>query len=310
MRLRTTLASVSFGLSCVTIPACGGSDTGDSSDQSSRNDPRTLEELWRAPGDDVAVVPGTSSYEPGRIRVSFLVVDREGRPVTLPKARIWLARGLEERPFLESRAKLERIGVPGGAEGDSTHIYVTQLQIRKPGTYWLLAEPEGGPTNVQALGNVVVEETIEPPGVGDPAPASETPTLTAVGGNAIELTTRTPPDLTLLEHSIAGSLRDGHPFVVVFATPKFCSSRACGPVVDVVEEVARRQEDSSVRFIHVEVYEHNDPAKGYNRWMQEWGLRTEPWTFVVGANGKISARFEGLVSVHELEEAARAVAQG
>ena len=52
------------------------------------------------PGDDVAVVPGTSSYEPGRIRVSFLVLDSQGRPVTQPTARVWVARGLEEKPFL------------------------------------------------------------------------------------------------------------------------------------------------------------------------------------------------------------------
>ena len=58
-----------------------------------------------------------------------------------------------------------------------------------------------------------------------------------------------------------------------------------------------------MRFIHVEVYEDNDPAKGFNTWMQEWGLRTEPWTFLVGADGKIVDRFEGAVSVLELEEA-------
>ena len=67
----------------------------------------------------------------------------------------------------------------------------------------------------------------------------------------------------------------------------------CGPVVDVVEEVAHRLEDSPVRFIHVEVYEDNDPANGYNRWMQEWGLTTEPWTFVVGADGKIVGPLRG-----------------
>ena len=60
-----------------------------------------------------------------------------------------------------------------------------------------------------------------------------------------------------------------------------------------------------MRFIHVEVYEDNDPAKGFNRWMQEWGLETEPWTFVVGRDGKVVERFEGAVSVRELEEAVR-----
>ena len=92
---------------------------------------------------------------------------------------------------------------------------------------------------------------------------------------------------------------------MTFSTPKFCSSRTCGPVVDVVEEVSRRFEDDGIRFIHVEVFEDNDPAKGFNRWMQEWKLPTEPWTFLVGADGKIAARFEGTVSVNELEQAVR-----
>ena len=74
----------------------------------------------------------------------------------------------------------------------------------------------------------------------------------------------------------------------------------------VLEEVSKRFEGDDVRFIHVEVYEDNDPTKGYNQWMREWGLQTEPWTFVVGANGKIASRFEGLVSVHELEAAVQA----
>lgn len=270
----------------------------------------TLEELWRGPGDDVAVVPGTSTYVPGRVRVSFVVVDAEGRAVTLPTAKVWLARGLQERPFLESTAKVERVGVPGGAEADSTHIYVANLRIHEPGTYWLLAQPEGGSHDVQALGNVVVRDasTPGPPRVGEAAPASESPTLKTARGDASRITTRVPPDLELLESSVAGSLAAGEPFVVTFATPKFCSSRTCAPVVDVVEEVARRFEDSNVRFIHVEVYEGNDPANGYNRWMQQWRLTTEPWTFVVGVDGRVSARFEGPVSVRELEAAVGQVA--
>jgi hypothetical protein len=159
---------------------------------------------------------------------------------------------------------------------------------------------------VQAIGNVVVVKEDEAPDVGDPAIASETPTLAAVGGDGAEITTRTPPDESLLQYSVADSLKANVPFVVTFATPKFCSSRTCGPVVDVVEEVQRRLDgEGDVRFIHVEVYEGNDPAKGYNRWMKEWNLPTEPWTFLVDAHGTIVDRFEGTVSVDELETAVR-----
>jgi hypothetical protein len=282
------------------LAACGGSG-GDATTNADPGGGKTLKELWRQPGDDVAVVAGTSTHEPGDVRVSFLVVDAEGQVVTLPEARVWVAHALEARPFLESTAKLERIGVPGGAEADATHIYVAHLSLPHPGTYWLLAEPDGG-GKVQALGNVVVAENRSTLDVGDQAPASETPTLSSVGGEASKITTRVPPDETLLQHSVADSLRVKAPFVVTFSTPKFCASRTCGPVVDVVEETARRLEDGDVRFIHVEVYEDNDPARGYNRWVKEWRLETEPWTFVVDREGTIVERFEGAVSVHELEQ--------
>jgi hypothetical protein len=63
-----------------------------------------------------------------------------------------------------------------------------------------------------------------------------------------------------------------------------------------------------VRFIHVEVYAGNDPANGVNRWMREWRLPTEPFTFVVDRRGIIRAKLEGAFSVAELVRAVRAVA--
>lgn len=300
-------ATTAIAAACLlALGGCGGTD-GDEAIETTPGDGKTLEQLWRAPGDDVAVIPGTSTHERGEVRFSFLVVDAAGQVVTLPTARLWVARGLEEKPFLESSAQLERIGVPGGAEADATHLYVARVRLPEPGAYWILAEPEGGSADVQALGNVEVVRNDGPPSPGEPAPASETPTLASVGGKASRITTRTPPDVTLLEHSVAESLRDGIPFVVAFATPKYCTSRTCGPTVDVLEEVARRFEDRQIRFIHVEVFEDNDPAKGYNRWMKEWKLQTEPWTFLVGADGRIAERFEGAVSVRELEEAIEAL---
>ena len=286
---------------CLVPLGCGGS-ADDPETAGTPGDGKTLEQLWRAPGDDVAVIAGTQSHEPGDVRVSFLVVDSQGRVSLLPTARVWVSQALEAPPFLETKAKLERIGVPGGAEADATHIYVAHLRLPETGSYWLLAEPESG-NPVQALGNVVVSADDRAPSPGDHAPRSETPTLATAGGDASKVTTRTPPDTSLLRHSIADSLRAKIPFVVTFSTPKFCTSRTCGPVVDVLEETASRFEGKRVRFIHVEVYEDNDPAKGFNEWVREWGLETEPWTFLVGRDGKVLERFEGAVSVRELEEA-------
>ena len=297
-------AAVSTVLAVLFLTGCGGSGGG--SETEAVEGDSTLEEIWRSPGDDVAIIAGTATHEPGDVRVSFLVVDKQNRVVTLPTAQVWVANELKEKPFLEGEAKLERIGIPGGAEADATHLYVSRLRLDRPGTYWLLAQPEGGATSVQAIGNVVVGDS-PVPDVGEPAPASDNPTISSTGGDFSKLTTRTPPDEILLRHSVADSLQAKVPFVVTFSTPEYCSSRTCGPTVDVVESVAERYEDENVRFIHVEVYEDNDPAKGFNKWMREWKLSTEPWTFLVGADGRIVDRFEGAVSTLELEAAIDAV---
>jgi len=278
------------------LTGCGGSSDSKAPEAAP---PGSLAALWRAPGEDVAIVPGTEDFAPGRVRLSFLVVNGRGRVVSRPTARIWLARGLEQKPFAETKARLERIGVDGGDEADATEIFVTHLDLAEPGKYWLLAEPVGGP-KIQAIGNVVVREESAAPDVGDRAPASETPTLASTGGDLEELTTQDPPDRELLRYSVAESLDARVTFVVSFATPRYCRTRTCGPVVGVVDAVRGEYERRGVRFIHVEIYEENNPAMGYNRWVEEWGLPSEPYTFLVGADGKIKERFEGSVSVREL----------
>jgi hypothetical protein len=41
--------------------------------------------------------------------------------------------------------------------------------------------------------------------------------------------------------------------------------------------------------------------------MAEWGLVTEPWTFVVGADGRVARRYEGLVAEDEIVGALEAM---
>lgn len=285
-------------VACFIAAGCGGS----SSAQEEPEAP-TLEELWRAPGEDVAIVPGSADFGPGTVRLTFLVVDGQGRLVTRPTARIWLARALEAKPFAETTARSEQIGVGAVEPGEAEEIFVTELELDEPGTYWLLAEPVGGDKKIQAVGNVVVKERTQAPDVGDPAPASDTPTL--ANASLEQLTTANEPDLELYRSSIAEALAAEEPFVVTFATPKYCTSRTCGPVVDVVSAV--RERHPGLRFIHVEIYAGNDPTKGENRWVREWKLPSEPWIFVVGADGTIRSRFEGTVSVRELDAAVSAL---
>jgi hypothetical protein len=237
------------------------------------------------------------------VRISFLVVDARGRVIAPPRARLWIARSTDAKPFAQTIARLEQVGIRGVSTDDDVQaLYVAQLRIPSPGSYYLLARPLGH-VRIGALREILVKSRSASPPVGGRAYASRTPTLASVGGNFAELTTRVPPDRELLRYSIAGSLAAHVPFVVTFATPRYCSSRTCGPVVDVVERVRQQSAGSGVRFIHVEIYKDNNPRKGENQWVREWNLPTEPWTFLVGRDGRIKAKFESAVSVRELGDA-------
>ena len=89
---------------------------------------------------------------------------------------------------------------------------------------------------------------------------------------------------------------------LLFATPQLCQSRVCGPVVDVALQMKAKYGDR-VEFIHQEVYEDNDPNKGLREPLQRFNLPTEPWLFVVGKDGRITARLEGSFGLGAFEQA-------
>jgi hypothetical protein len=283
---------------------CGSGGGGGSTVTGGKN---TLAALLARPGPDVALVQGTADYAVGPIRVTFLVIDSRARAITRPRARVWVGQSLDSPPLLTTQARLEPIGVPGRserAEGGVSEIYVARFRLSRPGTYLMLAQPEGAA--IQGIANLQVAKWPQAPAAGDRAIPSRTPTLASAHGDIGALTTASPPDRSLLRYSIADSLAAHAPFVVVFATPKYCQSRTCGPVVDVAEEVQKRFAGRGVRFIHVEIFQDNDPAQGYNRWFKEWRLPGEPFVFLVGRDGRIKARFQGSVSAAELTTAVRA----
>src|SRR5262249_12074872 len=220
--------------------------------------------------------------------------------------------------FVNTVAGLEPIGVPGGyVDPDSQSIYVAHVPIPRAGKYWLVARPIGGDVHIAGIHDIEVKERSGTPAVGSRAIAARTPTP---GSAPIRLlTTPVPPDRALFRYSAAASLPAPGPFgrafatslaaqvplVVAFATPRFCTSRTCGPVVDVVDRVRRDLAETPVRFIHVEIYKDNNPAKGENEWVRHWHLPSEPWTFLVGRDGRIKAKFEGSLSRAELESSVR-----
>ncbi|MGQ0744892.1 MAG: hypothetical protein ACT4OS_11265 [Acidimicrobiales bacterium] len=134
--------------------------------------------------------------------------------------------------------------------------------------------------------NLTLESADAPPGAIDSR---------AAGGAEV-------PDPELHRTTIAASLASGRPVVAVFATPVYCRSRFCGPVVDAVAELEARYRDRA-DFVHVEIwrdFQNNVINASAAEWVMRDGGLLEPWVFLVGADGRIAARFDNVMNASEL----------
>ncbi len=113
------------------------------------------------------------------------------------------------------------------------------------------------------------------------------------------------PDPALHRWTIAGAIDAGVPALVSFATPVYCESQFCGPVVEEIEGLERRYRDRAA-FVHVEIWRDFQDSV-LNQAAADWLYRndtlTEPWLFLIGSDGTIVDRWGPLFDPAEVEAA-------
>ena len=302
------------------LAACGGSSAPTSGSSSDGSGP-TLGSLVGTPDATQLVTPnlivmGGTDFPTGQtLRIPFQVFRKDGQ-ILVPddgKAQLYLGETPTSPalgPYPVDELSLKGKGVSFDREGSDVIMVAPAVPLPKAGTWNMVVTMvvDGKPVVASNAFTVTPEEAT--PAIGSAAPTAKTPTLADVGGDAAKITSAWPADTSLLQDSIPTLLREHRPFVVVFATPKFCTSRICGPIVDIVQNVQRDFKGTPMAFVHAEIYKDLDPTKGAAPWVDAWRLPTEPWVFVVDAQGNITAKFEGAVSQRELETAARAALKG
>jgi hypothetical protein len=264
-----------------------------------------------AEGQGPVLAPSVSLLHKGRNRFGFALFDTAHKQITGAQVALYTARsdGSNMRgPYV---ARSESLAVRPQFQSQTTasdpdaakSVYVADVPFRRNGKQAVvaLAKLDGRLLVTNGYGVDVTKPGSGPPDVGDKAVKIHTQTLTDVGGDASQLDTRRPFAKDLLQDDLADVLGK-RPAVITFATPLLCKSRVCGPVVDIVEQV-KASAPKDVAFIHQEIYTDNDVNKGLRTQVTEWGLRSEPWTFVIDRRGRISARFEGAFSPGELQRA-------
>jgi hypothetical protein len=204
---------------------------------------------------------------------------------------------------IESLATASRFQAKATSKGPlpASVIYSTELNLPSEGG-WLIAailredeELKGTP-----MGSVTAGEFKRIPKPGDKAPVVHTPTAKDVDGDLSKITTRVPPS-TQNEVDYAEVLGK-EPIVLLFASPEFCQSQVCGPVVDVAEQ-AKQEYGDKAAFIHMEIYNENDPARGVRPQVRAFRLPSEPYLFTIDRNGIVRDTVEGAFGLKLMHEA-------
>jgi hypothetical protein len=319
---------------CALIAGCGGDDGGSDDPVSRVSEEGGLQESVRSAsqpseadfpsaegktlnqiaeeirgGGSTEVGLATSVFTVGEDRLAFGMIDDQGQFVYGPTA-VYVAPtpgDPAEGPFVAPADVLVTEGRyrsrQAAEESDPfAAVYQAQVPFDQKGRWAVLAVTKSGNTYVAAPSEVEVstKKADQIPDVGEPAPKAATDTLESVKGNEDLLDTRVPPSDMHAESfdQVVGK----KPVALLFATPQLCQSRVCGPVTDIALQMKAKYGEQ-MEFIHQEVYAENDPQKGLRSSLEQFRLRTEPWLFVVGADGRITARLEGSFGLKAFEDA-------
>ena len=297
---------------------------------------RTLREVLKAADGPAEWIidPAAEVFYPGPNRYPFGVFDREEGEVTDAEVALYFAKVPEPKPGAKSKsgnrgpkakaearaldqpavgpfpASIESLATKPAFRARSTAedpdaaavVYSTELTFPHDGEWRIaaLVKEDGELKGTPLSGAAIVGEFHRIPQPGRKAPVIHTPTAQDAGGDLSKITTRTPPD-TQNKVDYAEALGK-EPIVLLFATPQFCQSRVCGPVVDVAEQVKSEYGDEAA-FIHMEIYKDNDPAQGPRPQVRAFHLPTEPYLFTIDRRGVVRDAVEGAFGLKLMHEA-------
>ena len=312
------MALLIAGIASIAFVACASSDTKevastapsqpsvDQSDRTGRESSFTsVEPSWTVISDKIYLELATPDLGVGIQRFGVVLSDDTGLlkfPVVKFTANHF-PNGYESEPNIEiSTNALGRFyEFPFGTRG----IHSTDIEFGRSGLWSVFADiprPDGSSAHVEV--RFPVAEKAHSVTVGQTAPASQNHTLSSEGDIA-KLTTGSLRDPDLYEFSIAEALKRDRPLLIVFASPAFCTNAVCGPQVEVASEL-RVTYGEQVDFIHIDLYTNPHEIQGdlskaqLTPILEEWGLSSQEWTFIVDSYGTVTHRFENFAPKPEL----------
>ncbi|MEI6446306.1 MAG: hypothetical protein WCO96_00330 [Actinomycetes bacterium] len=276
-----------------------------------KSEGKTLEQLLQDASSQAQLAPGNGTLTVGPSRLAFAAIGQDGKPVYGPTV-VYVAPSPGEAavgpfaapadPMVPQQKFLSKQAALSGDELQA--VYATTVPFPKAGKWSALSftkTPDG--LVAATTSEIPVRKSSSIPAVGQTAPKATTLTNSSTGPGPID--TRDPKAPSLHEQSF-DSVVGKKPVAILFASPKFCISRVCGPVTDLLLQLQAAYGDE-VAMIQQEAYSPKYPAPAPS--MKQFGLVatdggfSEPWFFTVGTDGKIAGRLEGAFGINEMSRA-------
>jgi len=271
---------------------------------------KTLQQLAQGLVGGPTVALATSDLPIATDRVAFGVIDSQGQAV-YGQTAVYVAPApnkpaagpyVAPADVLLTQARYRSKQAATAADPFAA-VYAAQVPFKTAGPYSMLTVtrlPDGRVIGATAALKVIASADDPIPEVGQKAPKVHTDTLASAKGDVAKIDTRSPPDDM---HAVDFAAVVGKkPVALLFATPQLCQSQVCGPVTD-LEVQMQAKYGKRMDFIHQEVYKNNNIQDGLRQPLQEFGLQSEPWLFVVNAKGIITARLEGSIGINAFNAA-------
>ena len=292
---RAVLAGAAGAAGVALLAACGSSGGDDDTSDGSGDDGGSggagfnLSAIFPPDG---LLVAGTAQ------RLPFTLSDATGVPVDDPPASL---------EFVVQTADGEPVGEPVTVErhdeGIPTAYFPLRFEFPAPGDYQATTTVDGEELTPRVF------RVSEPEAVAVPQPGQAmipVPTPTTADARGVDPICTREPECDLHGVTLTEALDEGVPVALLIATPAYCQTAICGPVLDVL--LSQEEAFPNVRMVHAEVYKDaaavdNIAEAELAPVVEDYQLGYEPVLFLANADGTIAQRLDTIFDESEVAEA-------
>ena len=244
----------------------------------------------------IASFPQSVPHIPAGVatRLPYLISDQEGVPLTTIDGDVTFT-------ISQDGTEVGTVDVAPRSDGVPRAYLPLTFTFPAVGIYDITATYDG--SEIDSTIQVVDAAEVGPPVVGEQLPPVDSPT-TERTLEVDPLCSRVPA-CPLHSLNLQDAVTQGKPIVMLIATPAYCQTAVCGPVLDLVMEQTEGRTDLNV--LHEEVYKNPKGQRDLNDAQlapvpEAYNLRFEPVLYVTDRNGLIVARADVTVDRSELTE--------